>query len=78
MQAMRKLVHIIHDLGHDDGVGIDLSSDYLTNGIGISSMKERMRMLGGTFVLLSGPYMRGTKITVSVPNRRALTVSGER
>ena len=61
----------------DDGVGIDLGSDYLTNGIGISSMKERMRMLGGTFVLLSGPYMRGTKITVSVPNRQSLTESGE-
>ncbi len=53
----------------DDGVGIDLGSDYLTNGIGVSSMKERMRMLGGTFVLLSGSYMRGTKIAVSVPNR---------
>ena len=54
----------------DDGIGIDLSSDYLTHGIGISSMKERMRMLGGTFVLLSGTYMRGTKIAVSVPHRR--------
>ena len=53
----------------DDGVGIDLRSSYLTNGIGISSMKERMRMLGGTFVLLSGSYMRGTKIAVSVPYR---------
>ena len=53
----------------DDGVGIDLRSNYLNNGIGISSMKERMRMLGGTFVLLSGSYMRGTKIAVSVPYR---------
>lgn len=53
----------------DDGVGIDLGSSYLNNGIGISSMKERMRMLGGSFVLLSGSYMRGTKIAVSVPYR---------
>jgi len=51
----------------DNGVGFDLSKD-LKNGIGIQSMKERVRMLDGTFKIRSGPT--GTRIWVIVPLKR--------
>ena len=50
----------------DNGVGFDLSHNHASNGIGILSMKERVRMLHGTFEIQSAP-MRGTQITVKIP-----------
>ena len=50
----------------DNGVGFDLSQNYASNGIGILSMKERARMLDGTFKIRSAP-MKGTQITVNIP-----------
>jgi PAS domain S-box-containing protein len=50
----------------DNGVGFELSKNYGSNGIGIQSMKERARMLGGTFDIQSRP-MQGTQIAVNVP-----------
>jgi two-component system sensor histidine kinase UhpB len=50
----------------DNGVGFDLSQNYASQGIGILSMKERARMLDGTFEIRSAP-MKGTQITVKVP-----------
>lgn len=54
----------------DNGVGFDLSQNYTTNGIGILSMKERARMLFGTFEIQSEP-MKGTRITVNIPIKKA-------
>jgi PAS domain S-box-containing protein len=54
----------------DNGVGFDLSQNYTTNGIGILSMKERARMLFGTFEIRSAP-MKGTQITVNIPIKKA-------
>ena len=53
----------------DNGVGFDLSQDYASDGIGILSMKERARMLYGTFEIRSEP-MKGTQITLNIPVRR--------
>jgi PAS domain S-box-containing protein len=52
----------------DNGVGFDLSQNYASNGIGILSMKERVRMLDATFEIQSAPT-KGTQITVKVPPR---------
>jgi PAS domain S-box-containing protein len=54
----------------DNGVGFDLSESYTSNGIGILSMKERARMLYGTFEIRSAP-MKGTQIAVNIPLKKA-------
>jgi len=53
----------------DNGVGFDVSQKCASMGIGIQSMKERTRMLGGTFEVRSH-RMQGTQITVTVPLNR--------
>jgi signal transduction histidine kinase len=50
----------------DNGVGFELAQLLASDGIGVRSMKERTRMLGGTFEVVSEP-MHGTQITVSIP-----------
>ena len=47
----------------DDGVGLKANG---TTGIGLTSMKERARELGGTFELHSQPN-QGTRIQVTLP-----------
>lgn len=54
----------------DNGVGFDLSQDHASKGIGILSMKERARMLYGTFEIRSAPT-KGTQITVKIPLENA-------
>jgi PAS domain S-box-containing protein len=53
----------------DNGVGFDVSQNYTSNGIGILSMKERARMLYGTFEIRSAP-MKGTEIAVNIPLKK--------
>lgn len=48
----------------DDGKGFD--SNHVTKGVGISSMEERARAVGGTFHLHSNPG-HGTKISIDIP-----------
>lgn len=50
----------------DDGVGFDPSQHHASNGIGVLSMRERVRMLHGTFDIQSAP-MKGTQISVKIP-----------
>jgi PAS domain S-box-containing protein len=50
----------------DNGVGFDPASNCASKGIGIQSMRERARMLGGTFEIRSR-RSGGTKIMVRVP-----------
>lgn len=47
----------------DDGIGLPVEGN---PGIGLTSMRERTRELGGTFELYSKPEM-GTRITVNLP-----------
>ena len=51
----------------DNGVGFDLLQNHASTGIGIMSMRERVRMLHGTFEIQSAP-MKGTQITVKIPS----------
>jgi signal transduction histidine kinase len=53
----------------DNGVGFDVSQNYTSNGIGILSMKERARMLYGTFEIRSAPR-KGTQIVVNIPLKK--------
>jgi signal transduction histidine kinase len=51
---------------HDDGAGFDLKTGSWQHGIGIVSMKERVRLVQGEFLLHSEPG-RGTTVSVFVP-----------
>ena len=57
----------------DDGKGFDDSSkaasEYQTHGLGLFSLRERIRYLGGSFSLNSKPG-NGTSVVLSVPIRR--------
>ena len=50
----------------DNGIGFEPCKVSASHGIGIQSMNERARMVGGRFELRASP-MRGTQITVEVP-----------
>jgi PAS domain S-box-containing protein len=58
----------------DNGVGFELSNSLASDGIGLRSMRERARMLGGKFEVISQP-MQGTQIAVIVPITRARTTT---
>jgi signal transduction histidine kinase len=50
----------------DSGVGFDPSAKAARAGLGLASMRERLRLLGGTMALRSRP-MEGTEIVVELP-----------
>jgi signal transduction histidine kinase len=64
-------------LGHDDrielcisdlGVGFSPESAKRTSGLGLISMQERLRLVGGQLSVESGPS-QGTRIRVRIPRR---------
>jgi PAS domain S-box-containing protein len=50
----------------DDGVGFDVEGSRLAAGLGLISMRERIYLAGGEFVIWSKPG-EGTRITARVP-----------
>lgn len=54
----------------DNGTGFNVIQNY-SAGIGIQSMKERARRLGGSFEIRSRPSVKGTQIAVTVPLKKA-------
>ena len=51
----------------DDGRGFDATSRVeLDTGLGLVSMSERARILGGTVSVLSGPQ-QGTRVQATIP-----------
>ncbi len=52
----------------DDGVGFDAAEASQAKGIGLINMRERVRLVGGTFALSSTPGA-GTRIEARVPVR---------
>ena len=56
----------------DDGAGVDTVGG--TGGLGLVSMRERARQLGGTFEFISKPG-RGTTVSVRIPFRPVSTPS---
>lgn len=53
----------------DDGIGFDASSAF--DGLGLVSMQERMRIVGGTFNLTSSPG-QGTTVEAVAETTRAM------
>jgi len=51
---------------HDHGVGFEPNRARASGGLGLVSMKERVRLANGTFSLDSEPN-RGTLVRVTVP-----------
>jgi len=56
----------IHLSLFDRGIGFDRNSPSTYVGLGVRSMEERLRLIGGRFELQSGP-MQGTRIDAWVP-----------
>ncbi|WP_263418628.1 CheR family methyltransferase [Terriglobus albidus] len=59
--------HTIRLSVRDFGIGFDQESEYPLHGLGLISMKERARIAGGSFEILSS-LGEGVSITVTVPN----------
>jgi PAS domain S-box-containing protein len=53
----------------DDGCGFEMHSEAMKRGLGFTSMRERLRIVGGEMQVQSQP-MHGTVIQVSVPLAR--------
>jgi signal transduction histidine kinase len=51
---------------HDSGIGFDTNSESFRSGLGIVSMKERVRLVRGKFSIHSEPG-HGTEVSVFVP-----------
>jgi len=56
----------IHLLIRDSGVGFDVESALRGKGLGLTSMRERVRLVNGTIAIESKP-MSGTCVYVRVP-----------
>ena len=51
----------------DDGVGFDLKSGrYVTSGVGLLGMRERIEILGGKLTVESSPG-NGTRLLAKLP-----------
>jgi signal transduction histidine kinase len=65
-------VHVREDSGEahliasDSGKGFDVEAALQGKGLGLTSMRERVRLVDGTITIESKP-MRGTRIHVRVP-----------
>jgi signal transduction histidine kinase len=56
----------VHLMVSDSGRGFDLEPAMLGKGLGLTSMRERARLVNGTISIESKP-MDGTMIRVSIP-----------
>ena len=52
----------------DDGIGFDRETARRTGGLGLASMEERLRLVGGKLVIASAPG-NGTQVDATVPCR---------
>jgi two-component system, NarL family, sensor kinase len=50
----------------DDGVGFDTAADHVRSGLGLTSMRERLRMIGGKLAVTSS-LGQGTQIEALAP-----------
>lgn len=67
--------HDIRAFVEDDGCGFDPKQPPVSGGVGISSMRERALLIGGTLSIRSAPG-RGTHIDFAVPLRRGGSLAG--
>ena len=58
----------------DDGIGFDRAAVRQAGGLGLASVEERLRLVGGTLAIVSAPG-NGTQVSATVPLRKAHTPS---
>jgi PAS domain S-box-containing protein len=63
---LRRTHNEIHFLVQDSGKGFDLNAAMKGPGLGLTNMRERVRVLNGTIIITSKP-MGGTTIHVRIP-----------
>lgn len=64
--SLRREGEALHLTIADDGQGFELGPGRTEPGLGLASMRERARLAGGTFDVVSGPN-RGTTIRIVIP-----------
>jgi signal transduction histidine kinase len=64
----------IHLIVRDSGSGFDAGRPLKTQGLGLVSMTERVKLVGGRLTIDSQPY-RGTTIRARVPLKKAASAS---
>jgi PAS domain S-box-containing protein len=62
----------IHLIVSDSGRGFDIDSAMRSRGLGLTSMQERVRLVGGT-ILIDSKLLAGTTVYVCVPLRAKLS-----
>jgi signal transduction histidine kinase len=66
MVVLTKTDHAVHLRVSDEGCGFDVESASSRGGLGLLSLRERLRLVGGELSIRSQPS-HGTQITVAVP-----------
>jgi signal transduction histidine kinase len=64
--AFRVTRHGLQMIVSDDGCGFDAGAATARAGLGVASMRERLRVLGGTLTIHAAPG-RGTRLRAEVP-----------
>src|SRR5688572_16817672 len=67
---LRGTVDTVHLAIHDQGVGFDVEAASRGLGLGLTSMKERLKLVGGE-LFIESHSSRGTTISARVPVRRS-------
>src|SRR5688572_18544802 len=68
--CLRGTVDAVHLNIHDEGVGFDVDAASGGPGLGLTSMKERLKLVGGE-LFIESHSTRGTTISARVPVRRS-------
>lgn len=70
---LRQNGETVHGILNDDGVGLNAAAANTGSGLGLQTMKERIKKLGGEFSIHSTPG-EGTKISFALPlSEKAMT-----
>jgi signal transduction histidine kinase len=66
----------IHLIVRDSGQGFDIEASKRKPGLGLTSMRERVRLVGGTIMIDSKPSARTTiHVCVPIAERNAQTAA---
>jgi signal transduction histidine kinase len=65
LSIVKSYPHIIF-LAEDDGIGFDTSKDNYRDALGLLGMRERVSLMGGSFLIRSSSA-EGTRIRIEIP-----------
>jgi PAS domain S-box-containing protein len=68
--ALRGTGNAVHLTVRDDGIGFDVDAASRGSGLGLTSMKERLKLIGGE-LLIESQSERGTTVLACAPVRRS-------